>query len=118
MPIQVVFKTDNLPRVMANLDQKTHDIMLEGIKATLEYTDENVPVDTGRLKASGHVVDSYESDKSVALIYDARNDSRGDPYGRYVEFGTRFMSAQPFVTPAIVPTMAAMARVAPKLLDL
>jgi len=50
----------------------------------------HAPVDTGRLKESGHIEDDG---KTVSVVFDA-------PYARYVEFGTSKMRASPFLTPA------------------
>lgn len=49
-----------------------------------------VPVDSGRLKRSGKVV---ETDDGFEVVYDA-------PYAAYVEHGTINSPAQPFLTPA------------------
>jgi HK97 gp10 family phage protein len=54
-----------------------------------------VPVDTGALKRSGFV-DGSESEYRIGY---------GDPagpvdYAKYVEFGTRHMNPQPYLTPA------------------
>ena len=51
------------------------------------------PVDTGELADSGHIDGDY-------VIFDATND-QGVPYGGFVEFGTAYTPAQPFMGPAV-----------------
>ena len=50
------------------------------------------PVDTGRLAGSINL--SIEDGGMTSVTRD------GVDYGKYVDLGTRFMSAQPFMTPA------------------
>ena len=50
------------------------------------------PVDTGRL--AGSINMSIEDGGMTSVTRD------GVHYGKYVDLGTRFMSAQPFMTPA------------------
>lgn len=49
-----------------------------------------VPVRTGRLKESGHV-DGGHSEYTIGYTED---------YDGYVEFGTRYMNAEPYLRPA------------------
>ena len=58
-----------------------------------------VPVDTGKLKESIHR--EKVGPAHHVVVADAENDY-DDPYGRYVEFGTRLHRAQPFLGPAVV----------------
>jgi len=52
---------------------------------------ENAPVDTGYLRGQiGH-----EVQKDVAIV-----GTEGVPYAPHVEYGTKYMSAQPFLRPA------------------
>jgi HK97 gp10 family phage protein len=81
------------------LDSRTHTLLKAVAGDVLALSQDAVPILTGDLKASGHITDTWGSDKSIAIVYDAKNTS-GDPYGRYVEYGTRFMGAQPFLMPA------------------
>jgi HK97 gp10 family phage protein len=81
------------------IDANTHRIIGNAMKDALAASQAAVPVDTGALKASGHIVDTWSANKSIAIVYDATNTS-GDPYGRYVEFGTRYTPSQPFLMPA------------------
>lgn len=56
-----------------------------------------VPVKSGDLQGSIHVRGA--SGFSASVIVDALNES-GIPYGGYVEYGTSFTPAQPFMGPA------------------
>ncbi len=64
---------------------------------TLFLALEEVPVDTGRLQESGHI---DEDGEGVRVVFDAVNDSAGQAYGPFVEFGTVYTPAQPFLVPA------------------
>jgi HK97 gp10 family phage protein len=67
-----------------------HDAQREIAKDILHDAQMHAPVDTGALKASGHIEDNG---KTVSVVFDVS-------YARYVEFGTSKMRAQPFLTPA------------------
>jgi len=96
------------------LDSKTHKILSSVAQDVLDLSQDAVPILTGDLKASGHVTDTWGSDKSIAIIYDAENTS-GDPYGRYVEYGTRFMGSQPFLMPSADAAVEHVARYFPSM---
>lgn len=71
------------------------DLLRVGIQVQ-NYARELCPVDTGRLRAS--------------ITMDSGRDSRGAwvtigtnvEYAPYVEFGTRYMSPQPYMRPAVM----------------
>ena len=66
------------------------------------------PVDTGNLRSSiNHKVNM--DDKSVSI---------GTPveYAPYIELGTRYMSAQPFLEPAVMQNKGKIEQIASKLL--
>ncbi len=50
-----------------------------------------VPVDTGALRSS--IEDTYVDPTGVITV--------GTDYWRYVEYGTRYMDAQPYIRPAL-----------------
>jgi HK97 gp10 family phage protein len=81
------------------VDFNTHRIISNAVDDAFRASQEAVPVDTGKLAESGHIEDTWGADKTIRIVYDAENTS-GDPYARYVEYGTRFTSAQPFLMPA------------------
>lgn len=62
-------------------------------ESALQSATAAVPVDTGRLKNSLRVV--YQADGLKArLLTDV-------PYARFVEFGTKYVPARPFLFPAV-----------------
>lgn len=62
----------------------------------------NAPVDTGYLR--DHIRMTEESDTSVTVVSEAE-------YSSFVEFGTRYMSAQPFFEPAIESARSEASRI-------
>lgn len=59
------------------------------------------PVDTGRLRASiGHTTSGSGTPAVVVKVGTTVN------YAGYVEYGTRYMQAQPFMRPGIVAAIA------------
>ena len=81
-------------KLIAQLEQVGLEFTLEdvekGAQVILEYAQNLCPVDTGTLRASGHL--EMKAD-DVEIVFDA-------PYASYVEFGTYKMEAQPFLRPA------------------
>ena len=61
------------------------------VQSGFQVSQERVPVDTGALKASGHV--EKEGDFSASIVYD-------EGYAGFVELGTSKMRAQPYCEPA------------------
>jgi HK97 gp10 family phage protein len=83
--------------LMAQLDevglQFTLEDIVPGAEIILARAQDNCPVDTGFLRASGNLfMDEGRGD--VLIGFDAE-------YASYVEFGTYKMEAQPFLRPAI-----------------
>jgi hypothetical protein len=83
-------------RLMYGLDGEVHDLV-ERRCAEIDAT-VACPVGTGRLRDSTE----HEVDRGTVGI---GND---DPYAGYVEEGTRYLAAEPFVTPQPVPDEAAV----------
>jgi HK97 gp10 family phage protein len=85
----------NLPRLRKSLT----DALDRGVGATAqrvkEERDRLVPVDTGKLKASGKVEKTGEAEYVVS-------EGEGIPDARaaYTEYGTSRQAAQPHMTPA------------------
>lgn len=73
------------------------DAVLEGLQKlsneALAYMRSIVPVDTGNLRDSGYVVLTIEGTRIKLVI------GNGAYYAIYVELGTRFHAAQPFIRP-------------------
>lgn len=79
-----------------------------GLKETaddiLDIAKQLCPVASGDLKASGHVA---PQGNVWQVIFDA-------PYAAFVELGTQYSAAQPFLTPAVEsvdPTVRTVARI-------
>ena len=78
----------NLPR---NLRQRGHDLVYR-TAATIEGQAKVLcPVDTGALRASIYVTEKGEMSAEVGPHME---------YEMYVEYGTKHMAAQPYLTPA------------------
>lgn len=77
-----------LPRVKAGAQEAVAEMAL------LIETDAKLlaPVDTGRLRSSIH--SEFSPDRLRAMVLD------GVTYGKYLEFGTRYIRARPFLFPA------------------
>ena len=78
----------------------------EKAERILEISQGLVPVDTGALKASGHVdtVDvALIAEVNYQVVYDAptADQSKWQSYAVFLEKGTSKMSAQPYLVPAI-----------------
>jgi HK97 gp10 family phage protein len=100
MPLNVVTVSNLFPEIADALPGGAHRLLLDAAQAIYLYSQEIVPVDTGALKDSGHIDDRGENE--VAVVYgggEAVNTS-GQSYADYVEYGTRFMAAQPYLAPA------------------
>lgn len=84
-------------KLMAQLEQVGLEFTLEdvekGAQVILEYAQNLCPVDTGTLRASGHL--EMKAD-DVEIVFDA-------PYASYVEFGIKNPNypVQPFLRPAL-----------------
>lgn len=55
------------------------------------------PVDTGRLRSSIQLVDPHQVSTDVLSV----RVGTAVNYARYVEFGTRYMAARPYLRPAL-----------------
>ena len=78
-------------------------MLKEKADALLDASQGLVPVDTGALKASGHV-NEVEEGVHYQVIYDAPIDDPNSKWGSYalfLELGTSKMSAQPYLRPSI-----------------
>jgi len=89
--MSVIFK-NNSDQVRDELEKKIAKVLEEiGLTAETEAK-QLAPVDTGRLRASlDHKVEGH-------TVYIGTNVE----YGKYQEFGTSNMKAQPFLKPAVI----------------
>jgi HK97 gp10 family phage protein len=112
----VVF--NRLPEIAAAFPVQLHKVIVQTTEIIQQLAQDTVPVDTGYLQSSIYTVTS-EGSTYGQTNGPAPGDSyllpEGPPvedeftgyvdvaanYGVYVEFGTRFMAAQPYFYPAV-----------------
>lgn len=92
MSVQVRLNLARLRRVIAGEKQAIERGVEKGAEQIAELARQLAPYETGELRESIHVEPASEG--VVRVVADA-------PYAAYVEFGTRKMAAQPFLTPAV-----------------
>jgi HK97 gp10 family phage protein len=76
---------DSLPREIGNA-------LTDSAESIVDNAQANAPVDTGYLR--DHIIITQNTDEEVTI------ESQAD-YSVYVEFGTRYMDAQPYFMPAV-----------------
>lgn len=94
----LVTRKQNWPKLLNELNDST----ALGIRQTAAEVEaeakKRVPVDTGALQASIRVEGPINGDP---LAYEVvAGKSRSVEYAGFIEFGTRYMRAQPFLSPA------------------
>lgn len=93
MPVEVEIINDRIPALMARVEATARAAVMKVAGSIAREAQANAPVRTGALR------DSIEA-SSVATGKEAEVQV-GAPYGGYVEYGTRYMAAEPFLGPAI-----------------
>lgn len=93
----LVLVYSHLPMVVDAVHDGTRELVHDIAYRAYQLSQETVPVDTGKLKDEAYVDEI--SDDEYAVVYAAEN-TVGNPYGPFVEYGTAFMAAQPFLGPA------------------
>jgi len=91
MSARIVIKYDNLPRIAERLPEAVSAIIRKAAFDIEANAKAIVPVDTGKLKNSI----SSEFPSLTKAISAPHTD-----YAIYVEFGTRYQRAQPYMRPA------------------
>lgn len=94
MSVKVRVKMNKLPRVQANLKPAVDEAAQKYISEVDTIASGTVPVDTGKLKGSKEV-----SQGRIAWTAE---------YAGFVNFGTRYMAAQPFATDAAEKALPAL----------
>lgn len=87
-----VVRHDDLPRIIARIPVLADQIVTKAAMDIEAQAKTRAPVDTGNLKNSIQAVRIGIAHWKVVV---------GAHYGMYVEWGTRFMAAQPFLQPAV-----------------
>jgi len=80
------------PAILAGLEAKADMIVAKAAMDIQAHAQGRAPVDTGTLKNSIQATRTGIASWRVVV---------GADYGLYVEYGTRFMGAQPYFRPAI-----------------
>ena len=84
-----------LDRIPNELDKEVEAVLEDNAQNIERDAKRNAPIDTGKLRQS---IKSLKTDKKQ---YTIRANSTGNaPYAKFIEHGTRFMRAQPFLYPA------------------
>lgn len=88
----VTIKFNRFPEIAAAMPEKTKAVVAKTAFDVEAHAKNVVPVDTGALKNS--ISTEFENDGLTAIIAPHME------YAAFVEYGTRRMSAQPYMTPA------------------
>lgn len=91
MSVSVQLNLSRLRRIIAGEPAAIDRASKAYADAVAELAQQLAPYATGALRASIHT--EPEGERSYKVV-------AGVPYAVYVEFGTRYMAAQPFLTPA------------------
>jgi HK97 gp10 family phage protein len=93
----------DLTRIALLAPKKVGEALLQTAHDIFDISQQLVPVDTGKLKASGGVVPI--SSTVVQVGYGIEGSERED-VANYVEYGTTHSPAQPYLTPAFAQNEA------------
>ena len=110
----VKFRINNTSKVVKSVQksleqygEKGQRIAEEAGRQLVKEERQLVPVRTGKLKAS---ITMQKTKNGVEI------NTQLEPYGKYVEDGTRKMAAKPFVRPALAKVRAMMPMIIKKVL--
>lgn len=98
MKVKVRYKakaTNLIERILDSLRSKPNRIIKETARIILRESQLLCPMRTGALRLSGQMVKSGPNEYTVSYGNEEVN------YDIYVEYGTRYMRAQPFFNPAV-----------------
>jgi HK97 gp10 family phage protein len=84
---------DIFVKAKVELPKNFKNAMINSVNHIRDYSLKIVPVDTGALKKS--ITTAVEGQIPVGRVM------VGQPYGIYVEYGTRKMRAQPYIRPSL-----------------
>lgn len=92
MTVTISVTFDKFPQIAAEMPKKTSQIVRKAAFDIEAQAKNRVPVDTGALKNS--ISTEFENNGLTGIIAPHME------YATYVEFGTKRISAQPYMTPA------------------
>lgn len=101
MGVRVIVEKNNLDRCATVLLQKQATMSTEVVKAMQTVARRQVPVDTGALFRGIE----YHWGNPAELTAGSMDGGASREYAAYNEYGTRYMSAQPFMMPAFVAVL-------------
>ncbi len=117
--IGLALTEENIKDVLTHVLAKSQELVDAAVDDCYNEAYDTVPVATGQLRSSLTPVyagDSGESTPTMVVGYVYADDLVAD-YGQYVELGTRFMVAQPFLRPAYEVAAETMTSDADHVLD-
>lgn len=89
--VRIVVKFNDLPAAPGKMTKAVGTAFQKLAPELLSTMQQQTPVDTGELRGSEAATAAA---KSLTL-------TAGAEHGKYVEFGTRYMAAQPFMRPTV-----------------
>ena len=92
MSVTIKVTFDKFPQIAAAMPEKTSQVVRKASFDIEGQAKDRAPVDTGALKNS--ISTEFENNGLIGII------APHVEYATFVEFGTKRMSAQPFMTPA------------------
>lgn len=107
--VDIDLKYNHVPAVIRTMSNRNNNLALDLAKNVEQIAKIKAPVLTGNLKLTIHVervVAPPGMDTYIAQANTQYRDSSQRAYAQYVEFGTRYAHAQPFMGPAYVETRA------------
>lgn len=99
MSVTISVTFNRFPEIAAALPEQTSAVVRKASFDVEAHAKNRVPVDTGALKNS---ISTEFEDRGLTGIIAPHTE-----YATFVEFGTRRMSAQPYMTPAAEAVMPA-----------
>ena len=88
-------------KITAEIEKKAMDRLQKAGELVADRARLNVPVDTGKLKASIRVVRLKGDPKLDVRVYAGSREKGGAFYAHMVEYGTVKMRARPYLRPAL-----------------
>lgn len=101
MAVRTVVHFNNFPEITDQLEPATKQLVATAATLIYDKTQMIVPVDTEALRNSGRI---EEIDHGYRIVYDAENSS-GMSYAGFVEYGTSYTRAQPYMGPGFEQAM-------------
>lgn len=105
MPVTIVF--DHTDRAAAAIIANSDELTRKVADTSKDWAETHVPVLTGALKRG---IQIEGTGRSLAVTASSREGGAPREYARYVEYGTRYTAAQPFMLPAHVAGLLSVPR--------